>query len=215
MSNYEYELLLTEALSNRQQRRHLIRDLNKALPAGHNRWFHLQPHAKRAAYTAAQQMTQRTGRPFSVHHHIYQPLCLRHYHLATPDGRSLRIRFLYFEVVPNLPTEIEDEAGAYGETYPTARQAFLRALQDDPNQPNYIQGWVRQELNRLERVSQARQIGQRPPGGNKRRVRGVPGFDVGHRVPGLHDPANFRVEHASTNRARPGIARRLGITRWR
>jgi hypothetical protein len=212
MSNYDYESLLMEALSNRQQRRQLVRRLNAALPDGRNRWFHLQKKAKRAAHTTARQMTQRTGRPFAVQHHVYQPLGLRHYHLVTPDGRALRLRFLYFEIVPG---EIDDDGGAYGESYTTARQTFLRGLLDDLNQPGYIKGWIRQELNRLDRVSQARQTGQRLPGGSKRRLRGVPGFDVGHRVPGLHNPANFRVEHASTNRARPSIARRIGVKRWR
>jgi hypothetical protein len=207
MSSYEYEVLLAEALSEGGRRRHLIRRLNTVLPTGHNRWFVSRRRAHSAARQTAKRLSRRTGRPFSVRHHVYQPLGLRHYHLTTPDGRAFRIRFIYLDVTSDMSAEAE--------TYQTARQAFLRGLLNDPNQPSYIRGWIRQELKRLEKASQARQIGQRPPGGSKRRIRGVPGFDVGHRVPGLHNPANFRVEHASTNRARPGIARRLGITRWR
>lgn len=211
MSNYELESLLAEATSDRGRRRHLIRRLNRALPPGRNRWFHSQSKAKQAAQTTAERISRRTGRPFAVKHHSYQPSGLRHYHLTTPDGRPLRLRFMYFDVVPD--TSYEEEV--YGESYQTARQRFLRSLIEDPNQPGYVRGWVRQELNRLASTARARQEGRQPPGGSIRNLYGVPGFDVGHRVPGLHDPANFRVEHASTNRARPGIARRLGITRWR
>lgn len=213
MRDYEYESLLAEALSNPQQRGRLIRRLNAALPTGRNRWFRLQADARRAAEITARRITRRTGRPFSLQQHVYQPLGLRHYHIAAPDGRPLRLRFLYFEILPGVIGEVDDEAS--GVSYQTARQAFLRSLKDDLNQPNFVRGWIRQELNRLERVSQAHKQGRRPPGGSRYRLYGVKGFDVGHRIPGLHDPANFRVEHATTNRARPGIARRAGITRWR
>lgn len=203
---------LGETLSSGQRRRQMIRRLNRTLPPGRNRWFVSRQAARRAAQSTARRFSQRRGAPVRVHHHVYRPLGLRHYHLAAPDGRLLRVRFFYLEVSPEA---LQETAGGHGGRYQAARQTFLRALLNDPTQPGYIRGWIRQELNRLKRVSQARKTGQRSPGGNKRRVRGVPGFDVGHQVPGLHDPANFRVEHASTNRARPGIARRIGITRWR
>jgi hypothetical protein len=101
----------------------------------------------------------------------------------------------------------EAESSGHGWPYQKARQAYLRGLLQDPNQPRFVKGWVRQELRRLQQLNRHRQKGKR----RASRVRGVPGFDVGHRLPGIHNAANFRLEHAATNRARPGIARRVGV----
>lgn len=100
----------------------------------------------------------------------------------------------------------------HGYDYERSRQAFLRTLVDDPNQPQFVRGWVKQEMNRIESHRVAKERGLRPSGGSYNRIRGVPGFDVGHLKPGVHIPSNFRLENASSNRARPGIARRLGIS---
>lgn len=97
--------------------------------------------------------------------------------------------------------------------YRSARQHYLRQLLFDLNQPKHVRGWIKQELNRLEQAERARQLGKKPPGGSSRNLRGVPGLDVGHKL-GLHNqhsPANFRLEDAKFNRARPGISRRLGL----
>jgi hypothetical protein len=131
------------------------------------------------------------------------------------------------------------EAAAYGleaehdSAYRAARQQYLRQLLSDPNQPKHVKGWIRQELNRLQRIEFAQQSGYRAvgssainihklakagmrnlgPGGSARDLRGIPGLDVGHKL-GLHNqhhPANFRLEDARFNRARPGISRRLGL----
>jgi len=104
--------------------------------------------------------------------------------------------------------------GGHGSRYQTARQQFLRSLLDDPQQPRPVRGWITQELHRLEQVKATREAGTRPPGGNQRHVRGIPGLDVGHRYPDIDLPENFRLEEAAMNRARPGIARRLGLSDW-
>jgi hypothetical protein len=101
----------------------------------------------------------------------------------------------------------EAEASGHGWQYQKARQAYLRGLLQDPNQPRFVKGWVRQEMRRLQQLNRFRPKGKR----RFRHLRGIPGFDVGHRLPGVHNPANFRLEHASTNRARPGISRRIGL----
>jgi hypothetical protein len=123
--------------------------------------------------------------------------------------------------LPRADSEFEQELEAagfgleaeHGSAYRTARQQYLRQLLADPNQPRHVLGWIKQELNRLTRVEQARQQGRRPPGGSARNLRGVPGLDVGHKLGkhDQHDPKNFRLEDASFNRARPGLARRVGV----
>ena len=104
--------------------------------------------------------------------------------------------------------------GGHGSRYRRARQQFLRSLEHDERQPRFVRGWIKQELNRLQQVKQARSSGKQPPGGNKRHLRGVPGYDVGHRYPDIDLPENFRLEDANMNRRRPGLARRLGLSDW-
>jgi|GEM_PF-1584260 len=122
------------------------------------------------------------------------------------------------EILPVVNTwlhMLSDLGGGHGWRYQKARQAFLTNLVDDENQPSYVRGWIKQELNRIERTKQAEMTGDRPPGGNKRHLRGVPGLDVGHVYPDIDLPENFRLEEAAMNRARPGIARRLGLSHIR
>ena len=106
--------------------------------------------------------------------------------------------------------EIEAE---HGSAYRAARQKYLSQLANDRDQPRHVRGWIRQEENRRQRVLLARRLGQRPPGGSARDLRGVPGLDVGHKLGkhNQHDPANFRLEDARFNRARPGLSRRVGL----
>lgn len=115
-------------------------------------------------------------------------------------------------LAPAVISALTNLGGGHGSRYRAARQEFLRSLADDPNQPRYVRGWIKQEMNRLDRIKVANQKGIRPPGGNQRHIYGVPGYDVGHLFPDIDLPWNFRLENASTNRARPGIAKRLGIT---
>jgi hypothetical protein len=108
---------------------------------------------------------------------------------------------------PATESQFEAESSGHGWAYQKARQEFLRGLLQDPNQPRFIKGWVRQEMRRLQQLAKGGSPGKR----RTARLRGIPGFDVGHRRPGIHQARNFRLENASTNRARPGIARRLGL----
>lgn len=100
--------------------------------------------------------------------------------------------------------------GGHGSTYRRARQEYLRSLVDDPRQPRYVRGWVRQELNRIDQKRAASREGRSPPGGS-RQLRGIPGLDVGHRYPDIDLVQNFRLEDASVNRRRHHIAKRLGV----
>lgn len=100
--------------------------------------------------------------------------------------------------------------GSHGSTYRRARQEYLRSLVDDPKQPRYVRGWIRQEINRIERAKTAVREGRLPPG-KAREIHGIPGLDVGHRYPDIDLPQNFRLEDASVNRRRVHIARRLGV----
>lgn len=117
-------------------------------------------------------------------------------------------------VATALISMLTNLGGGHGSRYQTTRQQFLRGLIDDPQQPSHVRGWIKQELCRLEQINAAREAGTRPPGGNQRHVRGIPGLDVGHRYPDIDLPENFRLEEAAMNRARPGIAKRLGLSDW-
>ena len=77
--------------------------------------------------------------------------------------------------------ELEPEA-EHDSRYRAARQEYLRQLLTDPQQPRYVQGWIRHQLHRLARVERAQQQGRRPPGGSARHLRGIPGMDVGHKL---------------------------------
>jgi hypothetical protein len=96
------------------------------------------------------------------------------------------------------------------------REMWLRVL-NDPMQPTYLRGWVRQELNRLERIRVARREGKPyttaegkehiGPGGSKSRMKTHPSYDAGHKTPGVHDPDNLHPENRDMNRARPGLTK--------
>lgn len=104
------------------------------------------------------------------------------------------------------------EASQHGALYRRQRQIFLRSLLADPGQPRFVKGWIAQELRRLLNVQRALAFGYRPPGGSRYLLRGVPGFDTGHLPQNrTNDWRLFRLENAATNRARPGISRRLGL----
>lgn len=100
-------------------------------------------------------------------------------------------------------------------TKESAKQEMWRRMADDPKQNSDIRGWVKQEINRLEQIARAKEAGRKPPGGSPDRIRAHPSYDAGHRIPGIHRPENLRPELISMNRARPGIARRMGITKYR
>ncbi|MBD1933065.1 MULTISPECIES: hypothetical protein [Cyanophyceae] len=74
-----------------------------------------------------------------------------------------------------------------------AKVEMWRRVANDPKINRSIRGYIRNQL---------RQRGSR--------MRNPPGYDAGHKIPGVHTPGNLRPELASMNRARPGIARRVG-----
>jgi hypothetical protein len=105
--------------------------------------------------------------------------------------------------------------GNHGSLYKKAQQQHLRSLLNDPYQPGYVRGWVKQEINRIENRTTAIAEGRRPPGGGTkntwRRIRAIPGLDTGHRYPGLDLPETFRQEERWMNRRRFIVAKKLGI----
>jgi tetratricopeptide (TPR) repeat protein len=127
-----------------------------------------------------------------------------------PDASAVAVA----TVATTLVAMLSSLGGGHGALYRKSRQQYLRGLVNDPNQPRYVRGWIAQQLNRLEQVKNARRLDNLPPGGNPRHVRGIPGLDVGHRFPDIDLPENFRLEEAAMNRARPGIAKRLGLAEW-
>jgi len=96
-----------------------------------------------------------------------------------------------------------------------AKQEMWRRAAEDPKLGKDIRGWVKHQLNQQERMQRAKREGRRPPGGNPYRIKAPPSYDAGHKIPGIHRPENLRPELRSMNRARPGIARRLGIENYR
>ncbi|MCZ2156795.1 MAG: hypothetical protein LC114_23355 [Bryobacterales bacterium] len=123
--------------------------------------------------------------------------------LATGNAALLSAFNAYFEGM-----------GTHGAKYRRAQQEYFRSIVDDPLQPRYVRGWIRQELNRLEAAKRAKAAGLQPPGGSTRTIRGIPGLDVGHRFAGLDHPESFRLEDIWMNRSRPARARRLGLPKW-
>lgn len=98
----------------------------------------------------------------------------------------------------------------HGWDYEKARQRMLIETLADPLAPSWVVGWIRQEVRRCEVAARAVAAGERPPGGNRRRLRTPRGLQAGHRVPGLDTWQNLRFEDGLNN-GRPARARRLGI----
>jgi len=131
-----------------------------------------------------------------------------------PEESAVRLNLpppTFSTIIQTVKTKQAGSEG-HGTLYNKSRQTFLRSLVDNPDQPHYVRGWLRQELNRMDRIANARRLGSNPPGGNPYRLRGVPGLDVGHIIAGWDHPSNFRLELTSMNRARPSIAKRLKLS---
>ena len=94
-------------------------------------------------------------------------------------------------------------------THTAAAQEMWRRTATNPRVSRSIRGWINHQIRQQQNIRRARQMGRRPPGGNRYRIKNPPGYDAGHRIPGIHTPENLRPELASMNRARPGIARRV------
>ena len=86
----------------------------------------------------------------------------------------------------------------HGSSFEKVKQEMLRREANNPNLGGAERGWIQQELNRIQR-------------GEATRLRMPPGFDAGHRIPGINAASNLRLEPSSINRARPHIAKRLGL----
>ena len=104
-------------LFDKQGRREWIRRMNACLPPGRNRWFLRRSNAHRAALATARRLRQQTGHAYRVHHHIYQPTGLGHYHLAQADGRPVRRRFIYI---------VADDETAFEVAKGTQRRRIIR-----------------------------------------------------------------------------------------
>lgn len=92
-------------------------------------------------------------------------------------------------------------------SYSSAAQEMWRRVATDPKASRSMRGWIRHQLRQQDRIRRAIQMGRRPPGGSRYRIKNPPGYDAGHRIPRNHN--TLRPELASMNRARPGIARRI------
>lgn len=75
----------------------------------------------------------------------------------------------------------------HGYPYQKARKAFMVTSLSDPNVGKNIKGWIKQELNRV---------------GKSGYLRSPPGYDVGHKIPGIDLPDNFQWEHSNSNRSK-------------
>lgn len=88
--------------------------------------------------------------------------------------------------------------GKHGYSYTKAKQEMLLRALDDPSISREIKGWIRNERRRVSR-------------GEANSMRMPPGYDAGHRIPGVDTAANLRFEDIWINRSRYHRARKLGI----
>lgn len=126
-------------------------------------------------------------------------------------GKKLRIVEEYNAIGATLTQMHAASPADHGYAYQQAKQQMLRQALNDPNLGRDVRGWIKQELNRLDRVQAAQATGLRPPGGNQHNLRMPPGFNAGHRQLGINRPSNLVLQNAAINKARPGIARGLGL----
>jgi hypothetical protein len=75
--------------------------------------------------------------------------------------------------------------GTHGYPYQKARKEFMINSLSDPKVGKDIKGWIIQEKNRV---------------GNSRYWRSPPGYDVGHKEPGIDKANNLHWEYSSMNR---------------
>ena len=129
----------------------------------------------------------------------------------------------------NPPKNLE---GNHGYKYQKERRKFLMSLANDPKQPKYIKGWIKQEERKIwnnkkfkkasDVIKQlAKENAEKNTNikGRENRVkvnlsqymRSPPTSDVGHRKAGNDEASNFRLELRSMNRLRSHIARKLGL----
>lgn len=114
-------------------------------------------------------------------------------------GVKLRTVEAYSEAASGLTAIHKATASDHGSEYSKAKQQMLRDMLNDPNQGRATKGWIRQEINRLNRAAP----------GHTGQIRMPNWLDAGHRVPGDH--TTLRPELRTMNRGRYWLARRLGL----
>ncbi|MCC6189033.1 MAG: hypothetical protein IT318_08355 [Anaerolineales bacterium] len=114
-----------------------------------------------------------------------------HYRLSPHSTGSLETGAEFDRQALN-PSTLASE-GQHGALFQRAKQAFKLRTPDDSNAPSYIKGWILQEKNSFAKRGY---------------IRNPPGFQVGHRVKGIDDPARFAWENADMNEYRGGKFRR-------
>ncbi len=77
------------------------------------------------------------------------------------------------------------QVGKHAYPYQKARKEFMNNSLTDPKVGKDIKGWIKQEKNRV---------------GKSGYWRSPPGFDVGHKQPGIDKAKNFQWENSSMNR---------------
>lgn len=85
-----------------------------------------------------------------------------------------------------IPTPKSKE-GVHGYRYQKARKEFMIRSLSDPSVGKHIKGWIAQEIRRS---------------GKSGYWKSPPGYDVGHRTPGIDKASNLRWENSSMNRSR-------------
>lgn len=103
----------------------------------------------------------------------------------------------YQSISLELPTSLP-KIGKHGPSYQRAKQEMLLRALDDPTVGRDVKGWIRNQRRRVLR-------------GDANYMRMPPGYDAGHRIPGVETAANLRLEDIWINRSRYHRAIRLGL----
>jgi|GEM_PF-5842398 len=123
----------------------------------------------------------------------------------------------------SLLTFLKGLGGGHKYKYRQERQIFLRSLADDPKAPKHVREWIKQEQKRIwniQKLKATKKLKEAVQNAKKSEqtlrksdeIKGVPGYDVGHRFPQVDLASTFRLEIAADNRGRPGRAKRLGLS---
>jgi hypothetical protein len=96
-----------------------------------------------------------------------------------------------------LPAEAKYRPG-----WGKARQVFLRKAMNDPRQPRFIRGGLRNQVIRWRRAGKS----------GFPRLKNPKGYDIGHNPThrSSNDPKHLRFETANDNRSRPQRAKARG-----
>jgi hypothetical protein len=89
----------------------------------------------------------------------------------------------------NVSPKLKATEGTHGALFTKAKKEFFLRSLYDPGVRDSIKGWIRQEIRRS---------------GLRGYWRNPPGFQEGHKLPGIDRPENFRWENADMNESRGG-----------